>query len=50
MIDAMLAWLFGLNPVLVWFGGGLGCLAMYLAAVGLDSCQNIRTGTVVQGV
>ena len=33
MVDASLAWLFGLNPVPVWFGGGLVCGAMYWVAV-----------------
>jgi len=33
MGDALLTWVFGLNPVLVWFGGGLVCWAAHLVAV-----------------
>jgi hypothetical protein len=33
VLDSLLAWLFGLNPALVWFGGGVMCAAVYLVAV-----------------
>ena len=33
MVDALLAWVFGLNPVLVWFGGGLMFLAVWVAGL-----------------
>ncbi len=33
MGDALLTWVFGLNPLLVWLGGGLICWAIYLVAV-----------------
>ncbi len=33
MGDALLAWVFSLNPLLVWLGGGLICWAAYLVAV-----------------
>ena len=33
MGDALLTWVFGLNPVLLWFGGGLVCATVYWVAV-----------------
>ena len=33
MVDVILTWLFGLNPLLVWFGGGLVCGSIYLVAI-----------------
>ncbi len=33
MVDALLAWVFSLNLLLVWLGGGLICWAIYLVAV-----------------
>lgn len=33
MVDALLAWVFSLNPLLVWVGGGLVCVALHLLAI-----------------
>ena len=33
MVDVLLAWVFSLNPLLVWLGGGLICWSAYLDAV-----------------
>jgi len=32
MVDALLAWVFGLNPLIVWIGGGLVAWVIYLVA------------------
>ena len=33
MGDALLTWVFDLNPTLLWFCGGLVCMAAYLVGV-----------------
>ncbi len=33
MVDAVLTWLFGVNPLVIWLVGGLICWAAYLVAV-----------------
>lgn len=50
MVDTLFAWLFSLNPALVWFGGGLVCAAIYLVAVpGSDDSWRNRNRAVVAG-
>ena len=50
MGDAMLAWVFGLNPLLVWLGGGLICWAAYLvAAPDSDDPRENRDRAMVAG-
>ena len=51
MGDALLAWLFGLNPLLVWFVGGLVCGSIYLVAIpdSDDPSENRDRGFVAVG-
>lgn len=50
MGDALLTWVFGLNPLLVWLGGGLVCWAVYPVAVpDSDDPRDNRDRAMVAG-
>ena len=50
MGDVLLVWVFSLNPLLVWLGGGLICWAIYLVAVpDSDDPRDNRDRAMVSG-